>query len=77
MDFPKLHNGQYAVLKATLSPALFLGLGPEVDIGGARWSVFDSLIAARDYATAAVNAQPSLECGIYDACEFHLQTLRS
>ena len=77
MDFPKLHNGQYAVLRANLSPALFLGLGPELDLGSGRWSVFDSLVAALDYAAAAVRAQPSVECGIYDARELHLQTLRS
>jgi len=77
MDFPKLHNGQYAVLKAKITPAVFLGLGPQLDLRSRRWRVFDDWAAAHQYASAAVSAQPSVECGIYDARELQLQTLRS
>ena len=67
MDFPKLQQGQFAVLKAKTQPAVFLGLGPVLDLDHGRWRVFSNFAAARRYAVAQVAAQPSLECGIYDA----------
>ena len=76
MDFPKLQDGQYAVLKAKILPGLFLGLGPQVDLAASRWKIFNSLIAAHRYASDAVAAQPSVECGIYDALEHHIHTVR-
>ena len=76
MDFPKLQNGQYAVLKAQSRPGIFLGLGPQLDLAGGRWKIFNSLIAAHRYATTAVATQPAVECGIYDALEHHVHTVR-
>ena len=76
MDFPKLNSGQYAVLKAKFRQSLFLGLGPHLDLGSGRWRVFDTFAAANEYATAEMAAQPTVECGIYDAREQHVRTLR-
>ncbi len=76
MDFPKLQDGQYAVLKAKVLPGLFLGLGRQLDLAGGRWKIFNSLIAAHCYATDAVATQPSVECGIYNALEQHIHTVR-
>jgi len=76
MDFPKLQEGQYAVMKATICPGVFLGLGPHLDLDQGRWSVFDNLAAAHCYAITQVAAQPSVECGIYDARQFQVHSVR-
>jgi hypothetical protein len=76
MNFPKLQKGQYAVLKAKVCPGNFLGLGPHVDLSHGRWRVFKNLAAAHQYATTQVAAQPSVECGIYDARSLHVQSVR-
>lgn len=76
MNFPKLQRGQYAVLKATTRPALFLGLGPHIDMASGSWKIFNTLAAAHDYALTEVTTQTSVECGIYDARECHVHTVR-
>jgi len=76
MNFPKLQKGQYAVLKAKTCPGNFLGLGPHVDLSHGRWRVFQNLDAAHRYATTQVAAQPSVECGIYNAQSLHVRSVR-
>jgi hypothetical protein len=76
MEFPKLRNGQYAVFRGKITPSLVLGLGPQVDTTRGKWRIFNTLAAAHDYATTEVTAQPSVECGFYDATEHHIHTVR-
>ena len=76
MDFPKIQNGQYAVLKVNMEPGTVLGLGPHLDLDRGRWNIFDSFSAARDYARAQAAKQPFVECGIYNASEQQVQAVR-
>jgi hypothetical protein len=76
MNFPKIQKGQYAVFKANVEPASFLGLGPQLDIEHSRWRIFNTLAAAHKYASAQVAAHPCVECGIYDARESHVHSVR-
>lgn len=71
MYFPPLQRGQYAVVKAKLRLGLF------ADSRGGLWRIFDSLPAARKFATSEVAKQPFLLCGIYDAEGREILSMRS
>jgi hypothetical protein len=47
-----------------------------LDLAHGRWRIFETLAAAHHYATTQVAAQPSVECGIYDARELHIHSVR-
>jgi len=76
MYFPKLQNGQYAVVKLKISPRGLPGRQGKDDLSRGLWRVFDSLAAARNYAEAAVAARPTLECNIYNARQHLVQSVR-
>jgi len=76
MYFPKLQNGQYAVVRLKTSPGRLPGRHEKEDLSKGLWRVFDSLSAASNYAHAAVAARPSIECDIYNARQHLVQSVR-
>jgi len=76
MYFPKLENGQYAVVKLKISPGRLPGRHEKEALSRGLWRVFDSLAAARNYAHAAVASRPSVECDIYNARQHLVQSVR-
>jgi hypothetical protein len=76
MYFPTLENGQYAVVKIKIDSRSLSGASRSVNLRSGLWRVFDSLGAARNYANAAVAARPSVECGIYNARQELVQSVR-
>jgi len=77
MDFPKLLSGQHAVVRAEVSTGIVLRDDRQWHIGsGELWQVFDSLDSARKFAAAEVSSHPTVECGIYDFRQKHIETVR-
>jgi hypothetical protein len=77
MDFPRLQNGQHAVVRAEASTGIVLRHDRQWHTGsGEIWQVFESLPAAREFAAAEVSAHPTVECSIYDFEQRHVETVR-
>jgi hypothetical protein len=71
LDFPELHYGQFAVCSMEISDGPVLATDhlsfQDSEDGATQWQVLDSFEAARQQAIKDVTADPSMECGIYDA----------
>lgn len=78
MDFPKLQNGQHAVITAEIHTGIILRLDGKRRQGKGEeaWRVFDSLAAAREFVVAEVAKNPSIQFGIYDAKRQPVQFIR-
>ena len=69
MDFPKLRDGQHAVLAAEVQTGILLDVNGKrwrKDEPVERWRLFDSFAAAREFAVAEVARNPAVEFCIYD-----------
>ena len=76
MYFPKLQNGQYAVVKLKIRLGCLPASDEKENLSRGLWRVFDSLASARNYAEAAVAARPWIECNIYNARQHLVQGVR-
>ena len=78
MDCPTLPNGQHAVLEVDVCTGSVLRQDRQWHTGSDKvWRVFESLEAARAFATAEVEAHPSVECVIHDGQARQVQTVRN
>ncbi len=78
MEFPRLSDGQYAVLGVEVCTGIVLRLDRQRHLGsGEVWRVFESLEAARDFADAEVAAHPTIECSIHDATQQSVVTVKN
>ena len=69
MDFPILQSGQHAVAAAEVKTGIVLRLDGKYwlkDQPAELWRVFDSFVAAREFAVAEVAKNPAVEFWIYD-----------
>jgi hypothetical protein len=76
---PKLNPGQHAVITAELKTGIILSLdGKRWQKGDSSepWRLFDSLIAAREFATTEAAKNPLIEFGIYDFQDVYIETIR-
>lgn len=73
---PNLRSGQYAVMRAEVMTGKVLRAdGGRANACDPVWIVFDSLEAAREFASTNVAAHPEVECNISDY-QNHVETIQ-
>lgn len=78
MNFSSLKQGQVGVVQAERSTGIVLKPEGGRHLGlGEALRAFESLEAARAFAKGVVDANPEVECGLYDCTGAHLERIVS
>ncbi len=78
MKFSTLKQGLVALVQAERSTGIVLKPeGGRHRGSGEAFRAFDSLAAARAFAKSVVDANPDVECGLYDCTGAHLERIVS